>query len=122
MDQVRWIACNSASLESKPGSAPKAEGEKGAVLMRCDVMICLRDFCSRFLLERSGSYLAQVQCPNFEAAVRSIGIYTHGVKRREDFSRNGILITPIKLVAHRLDQHVACILIILSHLGVLWLS
>lgn len=45
--------------------------------------------------------------------------YLHAWREgRDDFSGNGILITPIKLVAHRLDQHVACILIILSPLGV----
>lgn len=80
MDQVRRSACTSASLESNLGRLLRPTGQRGAVLMRRDAMICLRDFCSRFLLERSGSYLAQVQRPSFAAAVRNIGIYTYGVR------------------------------------------
>ena len=40
--------------------------------MRCDVVICLRDFCSRFLLEEVqivfGPGVVRL-CPSFEAAV-----------------------------------------------------
>ncbi len=83
--------------------------------MRCDVMLCLRDFCSPFLLERPGSYLAQVWYSCVPVA-ELLYWYLHAWREAlGDLPGNRILITPRKLVAYRLDQHVACILITYCH-------